>query len=65
MKHAHTRQTMTNNITTIKENKFDTSNYAGLLSYATTVSLKFKLKYKLNLIKPYLVLFMQLSSASM
>ena len=31
-------------ITTIKENKFDTSCNPGLLSYVTTVPLKFKLK---------------------
>ena len=31
-------------ITTIKENKFDTSDNPGLPSYATTVTLKFKLK---------------------
>ena len=44
MKHAHTRQKMTNNNNNIKENKFDTSEDPGLLSYATTVILKFKLK---------------------
>ena len=31
-------------ITTIKENKFDTSDNPGLASYATTIILKFKLK---------------------
>ena len=31
-------------ITTIKENKFGTSDNPGLLSYATTVTLKFKIK---------------------
>ena len=31
-------------ITTIKENKFDTYDNPGLLSYATTIILKFKLK---------------------
>ena len=41
MKHA---QRMTKVITTIKENKFDTSNNPGLLSYTTNVILKFKLK---------------------
>ena len=30
--------------TTIKENKFDTSDSSGLLFYARTVTLKFKLK---------------------
>ena len=44
MKHTHTRQRMTNNrITTITENKFDTSDNPGLLSYATTIILKIKL----------------------
>ena len=64
MKHANTRQRMTIIITTIKENKYDTYDNPGRLSYATTVILKFKLKY-INSIKPYLVRFMQLSSASM
>ena len=31
-------------ITTIKENKFDTSDNPGFPSYATTINLKFKLK---------------------
>ena len=44
MKHAHKRQRMTNNNNNKKENKFDTSDNTGLLSYATTVILKFKLK---------------------
>ena len=44
MKRANTRQIMTNNNKTIKENKFDTSDNPGLFSYATTVTLKFKLK---------------------
>ena len=46
MKHTHTRQRMTNNdkLTTMKENKFDTSDNPGLLFYAMTISLKFKLK---------------------
>ena len=44
MKHAHTRQRMTNSNNNKKENKFDTSDNPGLLSYATTVVLKFKLK---------------------
>ena len=44
MKHAPSRQRMTNNNKTIKENKFDTSDNPGLLFYATTVILKFKLK---------------------
>ena len=44
MKHAHTRQRITIIIITMKENKFDTSDNPSLLSYATTVTLKFKLK---------------------
>ena len=46
MKHAETSPYKEENdiiITTIKENKSDTSNNPGLLSYATTVILKFKL----------------------
>ena len=35
-------------ITTIKGNKFDTSDNPDLPSYATTVTLKFKLKYTLT-----------------
>ena len=42
MKHAHSWRRMTNNNNEIKENKFDTSDNPGLLSYATTVILKFK-----------------------
>ena len=43
MKHAHTRQRMTNNNNNNKR-KQNTSDNPGLLSYATTVILKFKLK---------------------
>ena len=44
MKRAHTRQRMINDNGNKKENKFDTSEYSGLLHDATTVTLKFKLK---------------------
>ena len=45
MKRAHTKQRMTNNNNkNKKKNKFDTSDNHGLLSYTTTVSLKFKLR---------------------
>ena len=44
MQHAHSWQRMTNNDNNNKRNKFDTSDNPGLLSYATTVILKFKLK---------------------
>ena len=46
MKHAHTRQRMTNNNNNNKrkKKKFDTYDNPDLLSYATTVILKFKLK---------------------
>ena len=44
MKHSHTRQRITNNNNNYeKKNKFDTSDNPGLLSYAITVTLKFKL----------------------
>ena len=56
MKHAHTRQRMTNNNNNNKEeNKLDTSDNPGLLSYATTIVFKFKLKININSIKHYLV----------
>ena len=42
VKCAHARQRII--ITTIKENKFETSDNPSLPSYATTVTLKFKLK---------------------
>ena len=48
MKRAHSRQRIKIIIRTIKENKFDTSDNPGLLSYATTVTLKFKLKETLS-----------------
>ena len=45
MKRVHTRQKMTNNNNNKKkENTFDTSDNPGLLSYATSVTSKFKLK---------------------
>ena len=44
MKQAHLWRERQIIITAIKENKFDTSNNPGLLSFATTVILKFKLK---------------------
>ena len=44
MKHAHTRQRMTNNNNNKKENKFNASDNPGLHSYAATVILKCKLK---------------------
>ena len=44
MKHAHTRQRFSNNNNNNKRNMFDTSDNPGLPSYATTVTLKFKLK---------------------
>ena len=48
MKHAHTRQRMTNNNKNNnnkkKKNEFDASDNPGLLSYATTVILKIKVK---------------------
>ena len=42
MKPAHTRQRMANNNN--NNERFDTSNNPCLLSYATTVTLKFNLK---------------------
>ena len=42
MKHTHTRQRMSNDNNDNK--KKDTSDNPGLLSYATTVIMKFKLK---------------------
>ena len=44
MKHADSWQIMANDNNNNKKTKFDTSDNPGLLSYATTVILKFKLK---------------------
>ena len=44
MKLAHTRQRMTNNNNNNLKKKFDTSEYHVLISYATTVTLKFEIK---------------------
>ena len=43
MKHAHTRQRMTNNSNNNNRKQFDTPGNPHLLSDATTVVLKFKL----------------------
>ena len=44
MKHANSWQRMTNNNNNNKRKQVDTSDNPGLLSYATAVILKFKLK---------------------
>ena len=44
MKRAFTRQRMSIKNNNNKRNKFDTSENSGLLSYPTTVTLKFKSK---------------------